>query len=132
MIQIITCILFWVHAIGSFVFIILCMVANRAGTYQASTIPFSSFLLYPCYRYIEEEDLLRFLRSDAIHTTFPLFEGAIETGRITKSSFRNWVVSHNIYPFFLFFFFVWIQHQSYNMIKLMQSLINGPKEYFIT
>ncbi|CAB4269155.1 unnamed protein product [Prunus armeniaca] len=46
----------------------------------------------PGAKYIEEEDLLRFLRRDAIHTTFPLFEGAIETGRITKSSFRNWVV----------------------------------------
>nr|XP_028960675.1 mechanosensitive ion channel protein 10-like [Malus domestica] len=42
--------------------------------------------------YIEEEDLLRFLKSDETHTIFPLFEGAIETGKITKSSFRNWVV----------------------------------------
>ncbi|XP_061998437.1 mechanosensitive ion channel protein 10-like [Rosa rugosa] len=43
-------------------------------------------------KYIEEEDLLRFLKNDEIHTIFPLFEGATETGRITKSSFRNWVV----------------------------------------
>ena len=50
-----------------------------------------------CYRYIEEEDLLRFLKSEEVHTIFPLFEGAIETGRVTKSSFRNWVVSFNIY-----------------------------------
>ncbi|GMH26791.1 hypothetical protein Nepgr_028634 [Nepenthes gracilis] len=43
-------------------------------------------------KYIEEEDLARFLKPVEIHTIFPLFEGALETGRITKSSFRNWVV----------------------------------------
>ncbi|CAI0375198.1 unnamed protein product, partial [Linum tenue] len=43
-------------------------------------------------RYIEEEDLLRFLTTEEVHTIFPLFEGALETGRITKSSFKNWVV----------------------------------------
>ncbi|XP_040368511.1 mechanosensitive ion channel protein 10 isoform X2 [Rosa chinensis] len=46
----------------------------------------------PGAKYIEEEDLLRFLKTDEIHTIFPLFEGATETGRITKASFRNWVV----------------------------------------
>ncbi|GLT72950.1 hypothetical protein SLA2020_448420 [Shorea laevis] len=46
----------------------------------------------PGAKYIEEEDLLRFLKSEEVHTIFPLFEGAIETGRVTKSSFRNWVV----------------------------------------
>ncbi|KAK2983418.1 hypothetical protein RJ640_016025 [Escallonia rubra] len=46
----------------------------------------------PSAKYIEEEDLLRFLKSEEVYTIFPLFEGAIETGRITKSSFRNWVV----------------------------------------
>uniref|UniRef100_A0A5B7B7G2 Mechanosensitive ion channel protein n=1 Tax=Davidia involucrata TaxID=16924 RepID=A0A5B7B7G2_DAVIN len=43
-------------------------------------------------KYLEEEDLLRFLKSEEVYTIFPLFEGALETGRITKSSFRNWVV----------------------------------------
>ncbi|WCJ27708.1 Mechanosensitive ion channel family protein [Euphorbia peplus] len=46
----------------------------------------------PTAKYIEEEDMLRFLKSEEVHTIFPLFEGALETGRITKSSFRNWVV----------------------------------------
>ncbi|XP_010058585.2 mechanosensitive ion channel protein 10-like [Eucalyptus grandis] len=46
----------------------------------------------PGAKYIEEEDLLRFLKREEVHTIFPLFEGAMETGRITKSSFRNWVV----------------------------------------
>ncbi|KNA24872.1 hypothetical protein SOVF_011850 [Spinacia oleracea] len=43
-------------------------------------------------KYVEEEDLSRFLKRNEIHAIFPLFEGALETGRITKSSFRNWVV----------------------------------------
>lgn len=35
---------------------------------------------------------MRFLKRVEIHTIFPLFEGALETGKITKSAFRNWVV----------------------------------------
>ncbi|CAN1305695.1 Mechanosensitive ion channel protein 10 [Linum perenne] len=46
----------------------------------------------PAAKYIEEEDLLRFLTMDEVQTIFPFFEGAIETGKITKSSFRNWLV----------------------------------------
>ncbi|KAJ8754328.1 hypothetical protein K2173_002779 [Erythroxylum novogranatense] len=46
----------------------------------------------PGANYIEEEDLTRFLKRVEIHTIFPLFEGALETGRISKSAFRNWVV----------------------------------------
>ncbi|KAK7360597.1 hypothetical protein VNO77_02604 [Canavalia gladiata] len=46
----------------------------------------------PAAKYIEEEDLMRFLSKVEIHTIFPLFEGAIETGKISRSSFRNWVI----------------------------------------
>ncbi|KAL7122623.1 hypothetical protein ACP275_01G055600 [Erythranthe tilingii] len=46
----------------------------------------------PGAKFIEEEDLMRFLKRVEIHTVFPLFEGAVETGKITKSAFRNWVV----------------------------------------
>ncbi|XP_042486447.1 mechanosensitive ion channel protein 10-like isoform X3 [Macadamia integrifolia] len=46
----------------------------------------------PGAKYIEEEDLMRFLRREEVHTIFPLFEGALEIGQIRKSSFRNWVV----------------------------------------
>nr|WGO49545.1 mechanosensitive ion channel protein A031112 [Torenia fournieri] len=46
----------------------------------------------PGAKYIEDEDLMRFLKRVEIHTIFPLFEGALETGKITKSAFRNWVV----------------------------------------
>ncbi|XWS58656.1 hypothetical protein CRYUN_Cryun08bG0053300 [Craigia yunnanensis] len=46
----------------------------------------------PGAKYIEEEDLLKFLDSEEVHTIFPLFEGSLETGNISKSSFRNWVV----------------------------------------
>ncbi|KAI8530713.1 hypothetical protein RHMOL_Rhmol11G0080800 [Rhododendron molle] len=46
----------------------------------------------PGAKYIEEEDLMRFLNRVEIHTIFPLFEGALETGTIAKSAFKNWVV----------------------------------------
>ncbi|XP_062098459.1 mechanosensitive ion channel protein 10-like [Humulus lupulus] len=42
-------------------------------------------------KYIEENDLLRFLKYEEVYTIFPLFEGS-EGGKISKSSFRNWVV----------------------------------------
>lgn len=65
-------------------------------------------------RYIDEEDLLSFLKTVEIHTIFPLFEGAVETGKITKSSFRNWVVKNPKPICFIFGFkgspyFVYIQ-----------------------
>ncbi|XP_047973726.1 mechanosensitive ion channel protein 10-like [Salvia hispanica] len=46
----------------------------------------------PRAKYIEEDDLMRFLKQVEIHTIFPLFEGAVETGKISKPAFRNWVV----------------------------------------
>ncbi|WVZ22698.1 hypothetical protein V8G54_001242 [Vigna mungo] len=46
----------------------------------------------PDAKYIEEDDLMRFLKRVEIHTIFPLFEGALETGQISRSSFRNWVI----------------------------------------
>ncbi|CAO2841982.1 unnamed protein product [Amaranthus hypochondriacus] len=46
----------------------------------------------PGCKYIEEEDLLRFMKIDEVNEVFPLFEGAIETGRITKSAMQKWVV----------------------------------------
>ncbi|XP_077238156.1 mechanosensitive ion channel protein 10-like [Tasmannia lanceolata] len=46
----------------------------------------------PDVKYIEDDDLLRFLNKDEVNTIFPLFEGAVETAKIRKSSLRNWVV----------------------------------------
>lgn len=43
-------------------------------------------------RYIFEEDLLRFMRKEEVVDVLPLFAGAAETGKIKKSSLRNWVV----------------------------------------
>lgn len=46
-------------------------------------------------KYIEEEDLLRFLKKSEVELIFPQFEGAIETGKIKKPALKNWVV--NVY-----------------------------------
>lgn len=45
-------------------------------------------------RYIEEEDLLRFMNKEDVDNVFPMFEGAMETGKIKKSSLRKWVVRY--------------------------------------
>nr|WGO49544.1 mechanosensitive ion channel protein A016040 [Torenia fournieri] len=44
------------------------------------------------HKYIDEGDLLRFMPKEEVDNAIPLFEGAAETKRIKKSSFRNWVV----------------------------------------
>ncbi|KAK9131346.1 hypothetical protein Sjap_011833 [Stephania japonica] len=41
---------------------------------------------------IEREDLMRFLTAEEVESVLPLFEGGVETGKIKKSSLRNWVV----------------------------------------
>ncbi|KAA8534791.1 hypothetical protein F0562_029767 [Nyssa sinensis] len=49
----------------------------------------------PGCKYIEQEDLLRFMKKEEADNVIPLFEGAAETGKIKKSALRNWVV--NVY-----------------------------------
>ncbi|XP_065014561.1 mechanosensitive ion channel protein 10-like isoform X3 [Musa acuminata AAA Group] len=46
----------------------------------------------PGYKYIDEEDLLRFLSKEEVTYVLPLFEGAVEMGKIKKSALRNWVM----------------------------------------
>ncbi|OVA08368.1 Mechanosensitive ion channel MscS [Macleaya cordata] len=46
----------------------------------------------PTSKYIDEEDLMRFLSKEEVDNVLPLFEGAVETGKIKKSALRNWVV----------------------------------------
>ena len=43
-------------------------------------------------RYIEEDDLLRFMKKEEVDNLLPLFEGAVETGKIKRSTFKHWVV----------------------------------------
>lgn len=47
----------------------------------------------PGSKYIDEDDLLRFMKKAEVDNLLPLFEGAAETGKIKKSSLRKWVVS---------------------------------------
>ncbi|XP_028797637.1 mechanosensitive ion channel protein 6-like [Neltuma alba] len=44
-------------------------------------------------RFIYLEDLMRFMREDEAEKTMDLFEGASESGKISKSSLKNWVVN---------------------------------------
>ncbi|KAL5835688.1 hypothetical protein ACOSQ3_015243 [Xanthoceras sorbifolium] len=44
-------------------------------------------------KHIEEEDLLRFMKKEEVDNLLPLFEGAVETGKIKRSTFKNWVVN---------------------------------------
>ncbi|KAL0410439.1 UNVERIFIED_CONTAM: Mechanosensitive ion channel protein 10 [Sesamum latifolium] len=44
------------------------------------------------HKYIDEDDLLRFMPKEEVDNAIPLFEGAAESRRIKKSAFRNWVV----------------------------------------
>ncbi|XP_020553576.1 mechanosensitive ion channel protein 10-like isoform X2 [Sesamum indicum] len=44
------------------------------------------------HKYIDEDDLLRFMPKEEVDNAIPLFEGAAESRRIKRSAFRNWVV----------------------------------------
>ncbi|KAF7813588.1 mechanosensitive ion channel protein 10-like [Senna tora] len=46
----------------------------------------------PGSRYIDEEDLLRFMSKEEVENVLPLFEGAVETGKIKRKSLKNWLV----------------------------------------
>ncbi|XP_004513470.1 mechanosensitive ion channel protein 10-like [Cicer arietinum] len=46
----------------------------------------------PGSKYIEKEDLLRFMRIEEVENLLPLFEGAVETGRIKRKSLKNWLL----------------------------------------
>ncbi|XVF48926.1 hypothetical protein PTKIN_Ptkin03bG0227600 [Pterospermum kingtungense] len=49
----------------------------------------------PGSKYIEEDDLLRFMKKEEVDNVLPLFEGAAETGKIKRSTLKNWLV--NVY-----------------------------------
>ena len=66
------------------------------------------------YRYMDEKDLLRFMKKEEVDNVLPLFEGAAETGKIKRKSLKNWLVSFltNYFPtpsmnlsYYQFFFF---------------------------
>ncbi|KAI5445546.1 mechanosensitive ion channel protein 10 [Lathyrus oleraceus] len=46
----------------------------------------------PGSKYIEKEDLLQFMKIEEVENLLPLFEGAVETGRIKRKSLKNWLV----------------------------------------
>ncbi|KAK2449615.1 mechanosensitive ion channel protein [Trifolium repens] len=46
----------------------------------------------PGSKYIEIEDLLRFMKIEEVENLLPLFEGAVETRRIKRKSLKNWLV----------------------------------------
>ncbi|WOL08848.1 mechanosensitive ion channel protein 10-like isoform X1 [Canna indica] len=62
--------------------------------WEAKTAAYRIFknVAKPGYKYIDQEDLLRFLSKEEVTYVLPLFEGATETGKIKKSALRNWVV----------------------------------------
>ena len=46
-----------------------------------------------CFSFIEEEDFLRFMIKEEVDLVFPMFDGAAETGKISRKAFTEWVVS---------------------------------------
>ncbi|GAU27988.1 hypothetical protein TSUD_373830 [Trifolium subterraneum] len=46
----------------------------------------------PGSKYIDKEDLLRFMKIEEVENLLPLFEGAVETRRIKRKSLKNWLV----------------------------------------
>ncbi|KAB5552530.1 hypothetical protein DKX38_009841 [Salix brachista] len=49
----------------------------------------------PHCKYIDEDDLLRFMKKEEVDNMIPLFEGSAETRKIKRSALKNWLV--NVY-----------------------------------
>jgi hypothetical protein len=47
---------------------------------------------YQSCRFVDEEDLLRFMQAEETIRALALFDGAMESGKITKQALKNWVV----------------------------------------
>lgn len=67
---------------------------------------FSPFILLYDFlninRYIDEDDLLRFMIKEEVNLVFPLLEGS-ETGRIDRKALTNWVVMDFMFVHLKFF-----------------------------
>jgi hypothetical protein len=76
----------------------------RISPSQSSSIFFLNSPYLHCqimdYRYIDEEDLLCFMKMEEVDNVLPLFEGAAETGKIKRKSLKNCLVSSlaNYFP----------------------------------
>lgn len=44
-------------------------------------------------RYVDEEDLLRFLSREEVDLLLSNFDGAVETRKIKKKTLKNWLVN---------------------------------------
>ena len=97
--------LFPVHVID----LVLCGLLYNSTTnnlFNGSSVMYSessSFIFYNHFqlirvlnvlfgRYIDLEDIMRFMREDEALKTMSLFEGASQSGKISKSALKNWVV----------------------------------------
>ncbi|WCJ42759.1 Mechanosensitive ion channel family protein [Euphorbia peplus] len=62
---------------------------------KAAAYKIFSNVAKPGYKYIDEDDLLRFMKKEEVDNVIPLFEGAAETGKIKRKVLKNWLV--NVY-----------------------------------
>ncbi len=47
---------------------------------------------YQLCRFVDEDDLMRFMHAEDTIRALVLFDGAMESGQITKQALKNWVV----------------------------------------
>ncbi|KAL2945138.1 Mechanosensitive ion channel protein 10 [Bienertia sinuspersici] len=93
-------------------------------------------------KYIEEEDLLRFMKMDEVNRVFPLFEGAVETGKIKKMVLKKWVT---VFEAIIFVFImhpydvgdrcvidgiqIWVTQWSLRLISPLQYIESKPEHW---
>nr|XP_043624970.1 mechanosensitive ion channel protein 10-like [Erigeron canadensis] len=70
----------------------------------------------PGNRYVEEEDLLRFMKKEELDVVLPLIGGKDESGRIDEKPFLNWVVS-------MYTKIEFQEHSLDDMLEAMETLI---------
>ncbi|XXG69225.1 hypothetical protein AAC387_Pa06g2150 [Persea americana] len=79
------------HETGSFVFLESVPKHHHCKKKKEIRVFLKSSLQLLSIRYIEEDDLLRFLEKEEVQS-IPLFHGTVENRKIKKKYFRNYVV----------------------------------------
>jgi hypothetical protein len=94
--------------------------------------PFLSILVFYQHlifmsRYIDEDDLLRFMIKEEVDLVFPLLGGG-ETGRIDRKDLTDWVVRQFLFQFGLQFFCCLVNLFAHSML-LVPEFFSWSLEY---
>jgi hypothetical protein len=86
------------------------------------------------YRYIDEEDLLRFMKKEEVDNLLPLIEGAAGTRKIKRKFLKNWLVSFltNCFSYQINgHLLISVLPKSFAQVRMSPELLSSNHEFFL-